>query len=109
MTDAHKQNPAKQRIRRALAVLFTVLLLPMPGIAYEGGAGTTASRSVGAAIFDAVVLRPFGFAALIVSSAAFVPIALITWPNGTDSVIEARELLIDRPAKSVFERKLGDF
>ena len=107
MTDAKTQ-----RVRRALFTLLAAALLSTPALSTPARAADgrmTASRSIGAAIFDVAVLRPFGFAALVVGSAAFLPIALITWPNGVDSVIEAREILIDRPAQSVFQRELGDF
>ncbi len=39
----------------------------------------------------------------------FVPAALLTAPNGLDSVQMALEFFVTEPAKSVFQRPLGDF
>ena len=59
--------------------------------------------------FDAVVLRPIGLSAVIIGSALFVPAAIVTAPGGRDSIQEAWEVFILRPANFVFDRPLGEF
>ena len=59
--------------------------------------------------FDVVVLRPLGFVALLVSSAAFIPVALITSPGGRDSLEMALDLFVVTPSNDVFGRRLGAF
>lgn len=59
--------------------------------------------------FDLVVLRPLGLVAIAVGAVAFVPVALVTAPNGRDGFQSALEVLVFTPAKSVFQRPLGDF
>ena len=60
-------------------------------------------------IFDAAVLRPLGFTVLLVGSVFFVPVALLTAPNGRESIESAMEILVTGPADAVFKRPLGDF
>jgi hypothetical protein len=59
--------------------------------------------------FDAVILRPLGLVAVAVGTAAFVPAALLTAPNGRDGIQSALGILVTERAKSVFQRRLGDF
>ncbi len=59
--------------------------------------------------FDLVVLRPLGFAALVVGAGAFVPAALMTAPNGKDSLTTALEVFVTTPLEDVFRRELGEF
>ena len=56
-----------------------------------------------------VILRPLGFVAVVVGAAAFIPVALLTAPNGKDSLKAALELFVTRPADDVFRRRLGAF
>lgn len=65
--------------------------------------------SRGAKAFDALVLRPLGFAALPIGAAFFIPAAAITAPNGMDSVQQALEFFVTNPANYVFKRPLGEF
>jgi hypothetical protein len=59
--------------------------------------------------FDVVLLRPLGLAAMAVGAAAFAPAALLTAPMGWDGIQPALEVFVTEPAKSVFQRPLGDF
>ena len=78
-------------LRAAVMTLIAGLLLP---------------ANVG---FDVVVLRPLGLVATAVGAVLFVPAALLTAPNGRDGVDTALKFFIIEPAKSVFQRPLGDF
>ena len=62
-----------------------------------------------AAAFDVLIVRPFGLAALPVGVAAFIPAALLTAPNGMDSIRQALDLFVISPANYVFRRPLGEF
>ena len=46
---------------------------------------------------------------MAVGAVLFVPAALLTAPNGLDSVKMALEFFVTEPANSVFQRPLGDF
>jgi len=61
------------------------------------------------AAFDVVVVRPLAFAALPIGCAFFVPAAILTAPNGLDSMKEALEFFVTGPARYVFTRPLGEF
>jgi hypothetical protein len=61
------------------------------------------------AAFDVVVVRPLAATALPIGCALFVPAALLTAPNGMDSVKEAAEFFVIGPARYVFTRPLGEF
>jgi hypothetical protein len=82
--------------------LIAALVLPV-----SASAADEPSRT--AVTFDAAILRPLGFVGLVVGSAAFVPAALLAWPNGRDSVDTALEIFVTAPAHDVFQRPLGDF
>lgn len=58
--------------------------------------------------FDAVLIRPFDFCGFLVSSAAFVPAALMTSPTGRESIENAYDLLVREPKENVFDRPLGE-
>lgn len=64
--------------------------------------------STTARVLDALILRPLGLLVLPVGVAAFIPAALLTAPDGMDSVQTAFELFVTTPANYVFQRKLGD-
>jgi hypothetical protein len=59
--------------------------------------------------FDVVILRPLGLAALAVGTVAFIPVAVLTAPDGLDSLQAALEIFVTTPAEWVFKRPLGDF
>ena len=61
------------------------------------------------AAFDVVVVRPLAAAALPIGCAFFVPAAILTAPNGLDSMKEALEFFVTGPARYVFTRPLGEF
>ena len=63
----------------------------------------------GAVVFDAVVLRPIAALTTGLGFALFVPAALLSWAEGADGRQEAWEHFVETPAKSVYERPLGDF
>jgi hypothetical protein len=91
------------------------LLLPGAGYAQDAqDAEATESTSAGwqhhtLAAFDAVVIRPLGFVAIVVGAAFVVPVVLVTWPTGRETIDEATERFVMVPVRSVFERPLGDF
>ncbi len=70
---------------------------------------TSDAPNFGSKLFDCTVLRPFGFAAVLVGGAAFLPAALLTSPGGTDSVEHAYEIFVASPAEHTFKRPLGEF
>jgi hypothetical protein len=115
-----RSNPALT----ALASLVTGLLLAAGAGAQTQAAAAPAppappivsdtlepavETSRGAKAFDALVLRPLGFAALPIGVAFFIPAAAITAPNGRESVEQALELFVTTPANYVFSRPLGEF
>ena len=61
------------------------------------------------AAFDVVVVRPLAATALPIGCALFVPAAILTAPNGLDSMKEAAEFFVIGPARYVFTRPLGEF
>lgn len=88
----------------ATAVLIASLLMPSGALAQAGTAGET-----GAKVFDAMLLRPIGFFALMIGAVLFVPAAALTAASGEESISEAKDVFITPYAQNVFERKLGDF
>jgi hypothetical protein len=102
-------------VTAAVAVAIAILLLPATGYAEAEGGSTSSggfadsAANVAAIGFDAVILRPIGFAVVLVGGVLFVPAALITAPNGWDSIVEAKEIFIDAPVERTFQRPLGDF
>ena len=62
-----------------------------------------------AAVFDVLVVRPLGLVVLPVGVAAFIPAALLTAPNGKESLLTALDLFVTGPANYVFQRPLGEF
>lgn len=59
--------------------------------------------------FDAVLLRPMGALKTGVGLALFSAAALMSCGEGWDVMEEGWELLVAEPAKSTFQRPLGDF
>ena len=64
--------------------------------------------STTAKVLDALILRPLGLVVVPVGAAAFIPVALLTAPNGMESVKSALELFVTGPANYVFQRPLGE-
>jgi len=100
-------------LRSSIAATLAVGLL-LPGAGYAEDAEATESTSSGwqhhtLAVFDAVVVRPLGFVAIFVGAAFVVPIVLVTWPTGPETMDRATERFVRVQARSVFERPLGDF
>jgi ribose/xylose/arabinose/galactoside ABC-type transport system permease subunit len=123
------------RVRVAVAALLAATLLPasvnaqeptepeppLPGTSqpqklHEWPPLVSAARATAEGVkvgavkgFDLLILRPLSLTATIVGTALFIPIAVVTAPNGLDSVEEAMEIFVMTPAKATFQRDLGDF
>ena len=99
-------------MRSIAATLAVGLLLLSAG--YAEDAEATESTSSGwqhhtLAVFDAVVVRPLDVVAIVVGAVFVVPVAIVTWPTGRETIDRAIERFVKVPARSVFERPLGDF
>lgn len=69
--------------------------------------------SIGAKIFDAVILRPLGTVKVFVGLTAMIPAAVLytfRMPFDSDTGVyrEAAEMLVVEPANYVFRRPLGE-
>ena len=62
-----------------------------------------------AVVVDLYILRPLGLLRLALGIAAFVPVGLMTAPNGKESLQTALDLFVTYPLKDVFVRKPGRF
>jgi hypothetical protein len=110
---------ARPIIALGLALLVAVAPLARAGGAPEEGtapvsegaqygrvdAAPGGTPSAGQKVYDAVVLRPFGFVQAVVSAAVFVvlyPVALVT---GTTT--DLTEMCITGPVEQTFRRPLG--
>lgn len=58
---------------------------------------------------DLLLVRPLAGVTLIAGSVLFVPAAIMTAPNGWDSVKEAYNRFIDEPVDYFASRPLGEF
>lgn len=100
-------------IRRAagtVAIVALIAALAAPQTAQAQSSPSSSSAPGAMAVgFDAVVLRPLGFVAMVVGAILFVPTALITATNGRDGINDARAVFITPLVEEVFERPLGDF
>jgi hypothetical protein len=103
----------RHRKRRSLSNICATLIaaLSLPTLAQAQGSSDTVPPppDYGAQVFDAVILRPLGFTAVVIGAAFFVPAAILTSPGGKDTIEEAMELLVIMPGEWVFTRPLGDF
>jgi len=107
----------KSSVRAAVMTLIAGLLLPVNAhaLAPEQVEPQSPNRIVAGfktgliAGFDVVILRPLGLITMAVGAAAFVPATLIAAPMGWDGIEPALEIFVTGPAKSVFQRPLGDF
>jgi len=111
-------------LRAVVAALVLALLLPGalhaqeadPGPApeprpslFEGDVLAAQMGTGFAKGFDAVLLRPIGALKTGVGLALFSAAALMSCTEGWDVIKEGWELLVVEPAKSTFQRPLGDF
>jgi multisubunit Na+/H+ antiporter MnhG subunit len=106
------QGRLRASLRSIAATLAVALLLP--GAGYAENAEATESTSAGwqhhtLAVFDAVVVRPLGVVAIVVGAVFVIPVAVVTWPTGRETIDRATERFVKVQARSVFERPLGDF
>ncbi len=92
-------------MRKHAAILTLAVALLAPGAA----SAEADAAFYGAAVFDVVILRPLGFAASLVGAALFIPAALVTAPNGLDSIEQVWEQFVITPAEHVYTRPLGDW
>ena len=103
----------RSSVRAAVMTLIAGLLLPANAHAQAQEQVEPPSPNPIAAGFkagfDVVILRPLGLVAMAVGAAAFVPAALLAAPAGRDGIEPALEIFVTEPAKSVFQRPLGDF
>ena len=107
----------KSSVRAAVMTLIAGLLLPANAyaLAPEPAQPQPPNRILAGletgfkAGFDVVLLRPLGLITMAVGAAAFVPVGLMAAPAGRDGIQPALELFVLEPAKSVFQRPLGDF
>jgi len=109
------RNRSGSSLRAAVVTLIAGFLMPA-GAQAQTHAPAPPEESVepaglnsAAAVFDVLIVRPFGFAVLPVGVAAFIPVALLSAPGGKDSFNAALEHFITAPAEYVFTRPLGDF
>ena len=70
---------------------------------------TSDAPNFGSKLFDCMVLRPLGFATVLIGGAFFLPAALLTSPGGMDSVEYAYEIFVTSPVEDTFKRPLGEF
>jgi hypothetical protein len=75
----------------------------------ETAAAASNGPSVGSKIFDCAVLRPFGFVAIIIGGAFFVPAAALASPSGADGIQAAWEHFVVANVENTFTRPLGEF
>ncbi len=86
-----------------------MLLALLVGLVVAGPAPAEASPSVGAMIFDGMVLRPLGFASAVVGVVLWVPVVLVSLPYGADGREEAYGIFVEAPIRRTFRRPLGEF
>ena len=95
--------------RRASTLRTTTLILAFLLTFSSTARAETDPAFVAAATFDVLILRSCGFAASVVVAALLLPTALMTAPNGRDSLEEAWEQFVVGPAEYVYSRPLGEF
>ncbi len=102
-------------VKRRFALLFVILLTASataaepPGVdeAYEVSARVGRAPQLARQVFDAVALRPLGFAQTLVGVALFAPlypVSLIV--DGSDDL---RRACVTDPFERTFRRPLGSF
>jgi hypothetical protein len=58
---------------------------------------------------DLMLIRPLAGITLVAGALLFVPAALITAPNGTDSIRDAYDRFLREPGEYFYSRPLGEF
>ena len=91
--------------RAAILGLSLALMLAVPASARA----ETDVAFYASATFDVLILRPLGVAASVVGAGLFVPAAIVTAPNGLDSIQETWRLFVVTPAEHVYTRPIGDW
>ena len=91
-----------------LLVMVGVLLPPL-ALAQSDEPATAPKPNPFLVGFDLVFVRPLGLVAAAVGAVLFLPVALISAPQGKDGIDEAFELFVTVPADAVFRRSLGEF
>ena len=98
------------RLRMLALTLVAGLLLSAPVQANSSPSSRNASSGFWPrAAFDILVLRPLGLVSSAVGATFFLPVVLISIPNGPAGREEAWDRLISAPLQLTFERPLGDF
>jgi hypothetical protein len=97
---------AERFVSRAAALaLLAVLLVPAAAWAQAEIPAPPPTREEVA--FDAAVLRPLRFSALVVGAGLFVPAAILTAPSGKKNLEAVLDYFVLEPAKAVFVQPLG--
>lgn len=97
-------------MRRCLrSSLRGVALASIAGLLLAAPAQADSDPHVGEKIFDAMVLRPLGFASTVVGLAFLVPAVLVSLPNGPEGREEAWGIFVEAPITRTFRRPLGVF
>jgi hypothetical protein len=97
------------RLRRVslIAMACACLVAPVPAQAIDDGrSGAERAFAIG---LDVLIVRPLGAIAVVVGAAFFLPVALVTSPNGKDAIGHAWETFVVVPSDSTFNRPLGEF
>jgi len=89
--------------RLAVALIAISSLLTAPALAADS------EPSVDLKILDAVFIRPMAAIKVVFGIAAFMITMPVTYIFGvSDTLDEAREIVLQEPAADLFERPLGD-
>ena len=99
----------RSSVRGALALLVALVMLPVHASALSEEPIEPKRPNPAVMAFDLVILRPLGFVAMCVGAVLFVPTVIVASPGGRDGVETTMEILVLVPAKSVFQRPLGEF
>jgi len=120
----------RRPMRRVVAgLLFAAICAPAPVWAEEEAAVESAEPSEESEIppapverrwyheaqreadigFDLLIIRPAAFITAAAGAVLFVPAAILTAPNGKDSVKEAYERFVREPGEYFVSRPLGEF
>jgi len=97
----------RTRLRAATASLIAAFALASVAQAEDDWRATASRAGVGT--LDVLVIRPAQAAATAVGFALFVPAALVTYPGGRSSIMEAWDVFVATPARATFQRPIGDF
>ena len=96
-------------LRTRAAVITAIAALLLPATAHAQAEIPEATPHWGAQAFDVALLRPMGFAALVVGAGLFIPASILTSPGGKDSLETALDYFILEPFRGTFMRPLGKF